>query len=365
MIKRLFFVTALALGLCGSAWAQLTIDELVAEARLKQGPVAMRDRLGWDSTRKIIVRDTGVSLAGIRQQLDAADLVVVTSLEQALTHAEDAGAIIGYCNDELLAAAPRLTWVQIFSSGAERCLESSRIRSGEVVLTNMQKMSSPVIGEHAIALMLALARNLPQFAGAMAEGRWSRGPGFAGGMTTVAGKTMLVLGLGGIGTEVAKRGNALGMRVIGARNSSRQGPDFVDYVGLSDEMLTLAEQAQVVVNALPLTDATRGLIAAEFFAAMPQGSYFINVGRGATVSTGDLVKALSSGQLAGAGLDVTDPEPLPPDHALWSMDNVIITPHVSARGGDRQRHGLLVTDNIRRYIAGEALLNVVDPKKGY
>lgn len=365
MIQRLFFVTVLLLGLSGSAWAQLTIDELVAQAGLKQGPVAMRDRPGWDGTGKIIVRDIGVSLAGIQQHFDDANLVVVTSLEQALTHAEDAGAVIGYCNDELLAAAPRLTWVQIFSSGAERCLESSRIGNGEVVLTNMQKMSSPVIGEHAIALMLALGRNLPQFAGAMEQGRWSRGADHTGGMTTAAGKTLLVLGLGGIGTEVAKRGNALGMRVIGTRNSSRQGPDFVDYVGLSDEMLELAKQAQVVVNALPLTDATRGLIGAEFFAAMPQGSYFINVGRGATVNTDDLLKALSSGRLAGAGLDVTDPEPLPADHALWSMDNVIITPHVSGRGGDRQRHGLLMMENIRRYIAGEALLNVVDPNKGY
>jgi len=130
-------------------------------------------------------------------------------------------------------------------------------------------------------------------------------------------------------------------------------------------MLTLAEEAHIIVNALPLTDATRGLIDAEFFAATQNGSYFINVGRGGTVVTNDLVAALQSGRLAGAGLDVTDPEPLPPDHPLWELDKVIITPHVSARGSDRSRHMLLMMENIRRYIAGDALLNVVDPKKGY
>jgi phosphoglycerate dehydrogenase-like enzyme len=307
----------------------------------------------------------GVSLAELERHHGDADFIIVASPEEALAHAADAGAIIGYCNDELLAATTALTWVQIFSSGAERCLASPKLGSGEVVLTNMQKMSSPTIGEHAVAMMLSLTRNLPQFARRMDEGQWARGSDFTSDMSTVYGKTLLVIGLGGIGTEVARRADALGMRVIATRNSSRQGPEFVDYVGLSHELLDLAAEAHVIVNALPLTEATRGLIEANFFDTMQPGSYFINVGRGATVNTDDLLAALHSGQLAGAGLDVTDPEPLPSDHPLWRLDNVIITPHVSSRGSDRQRHRLVMMDNLRRYIAGEALLNVVDPKRGY
>ena len=132
-------------------------------------------------------------------------------------------------------------------------------------------------------------------------------------------------------------------------------------------MLSLAQEADVIVNALPLTDKTRGLLGEEFFAAAAQthAPYFINVGRGATVDTDALLAALQEGQLAGAGLDVTDPEPLPPEHGLWQAENVIITPHVSGRGGDRNRARLLVLENIRRYLAGDALLNVVDARRGY
>ena len=185
-------------------------------------------------------------------------------------------------------------------------------------------------------------------------------------MTTVDGKTMLVIGLGGIGTEIARRGAALGMRVVATRNSSRSGPEFVDYVGLTGEMLDLAKDADVIVNALPLTDDTRGLLGDDFFAVeFASPPYFINVGRGATVDTEALLEALQAGRIAGAGLDVTDPEPLPSDHALWRQPNVIITPHGSARGGDRRRHNLGIAENLRRYLAGDALLNVVDPQRGY
>ncbi|MGB5625016.1 MAG: D-2-hydroxyacid dehydrogenase [Woeseiaceae bacterium] len=365
-MKRIFlFVAAVLIGLTTSTRAQPEIAELIQQSDLKEGSLAVREMPSWDASRTILVRDIDVQMSDMLSRYGDANIVVVTSVEDAMSRARNAGAIIGYCDDELLAAATALTWVQIFSSGAERCLDSPKLASGEVVLTNMQKMSAPTIAEHAVALMLTLTRNLPQFARSMDEGRWSRGPGYTAGMSTVSGKTLLVIGLGGIGTEVAKRGEALGMRVIATRNSSRDAPPFVSYVGLSDEMLTLAEEAHIILNALPLTDATRGLIDADFFAATQDNSYFINIGRGATVVTDDLVAALQSGRLAGAGLDVTDPEPLPSDHTLWGLDNVIITPHVSARGSDRSRHMLLMMENIRRYIAGDALLNVVDPKKGY
>jgi phosphoglycerate dehydrogenase-like enzyme len=239
------------------------------------------------------------------------------------------------------------------------------VANGDVVMTNMQKMSSPVIAEHAIAMMLSLARNLPRFVNAMADADWAARDELTSEMTSIAGKKLLVAGLGGIGMEVARLGHALGMSVSGTRNSSRDGPDFVKYVGLSHELHDLASKADVIVNALPLTDGTRGLFDAEFFAAAKPGAIFVNVGRGQTVVTADLNAALVSGQISAAGLDVTDPEPLPAGHMLWQRDDVIITPHVAGSGGERERHAVLLRENLRRYIAGDRLLNVVDPAKGY
>jgi phosphoglycerate dehydrogenase-like enzyme len=326
----------------------------------------MRDTDGWDKSRKIIVQDRGVSLAELEERFPDASFVVVSSSREALAHVAEAGAVVGFCRADILSAAPHVTWVQIFSAGAERCLAVEEASRESLVLTNMQKMSSPVIAEHAIAMLFALTRNLPAFIGDMEKGTWNRGANRTESMTTIEGKTMLVIGLGGIGTEIARRGAALGMRVVGTRNSSREGPDFVDYVGLSDEMGDLAKEADVIVNALPLTPQTRGLLGAEFFGAeLPRKPFFINVGRGATVDSQALLAALQAGWIAGAGLDVTDPEPLPPGHALWQQENVVITPHVSGRGSDRRRSRLLWLENVRRYLAGDALLNVVDPARGY
>ena len=182
----------------------------------------------------------------------------------------------------------------------------------------------------------------------------------------VEGKTLLVVGLGGIGTEVAKRAHALGMHVIATRNSRREGPDYVEYVGLADEYRALAARADVIVNATPLTPETRGMFDAQFFDAMKDDAYFINIGRGESVVTAALIAALEQHKIGGAGLDVTDPEPLPPGHPLWGMRNVIITPHIATSSDIRDERTLvLVAENVRRYIRGDALLSVVDLAAGY
>lgn len=349
-----------------AATAEISIENLVRDAGLREGPVAVRDMPQWQGARKILV--LGVSeddFALLQAAMPDSELIHAASVDDALGKVSDVDAIVGSCNARLVDAAERLTWIQIFWAGAERCLAVPRIRSGEIMLTNMQKMSAPVIGEHAVAMALALARGLAGYAKDMQSGKLFATRGESRGMVTLSGKTMLVVGLGGIGTEAAKRGSALGMRVLGTRNSSREGPAFVDYVGLSDEMHELAGQADVIVNALPITPATRGLMDEDFFAATKPGAIFINVGRGATVDTDALLEALQQGKISGAGLDVTDPEPLPEDHPLWQLKNVIITPHVSGRGGERERHFVLLRENLRRYAAGEALLNVVDPERGY
>ncbi len=169
-----------------------------------------------------------------------------------------------------------------------------------------------------------------------------------------------------IGSETAKRGHGLDMKVIATRNSRREGPDYVSYVGLADELLTLTAQADVIINTVPLTTKTTGMFNRRFFKAMKTTAYFINVARGKSVVTDDLIAALDAGELAGAGLDVTDPEPLPPDHPLWDQPRVIITPHVAHRSESlRERIWQVAKENLRRYIAGEKLLSQVNVERGY
>jgi phosphoglycerate dehydrogenase-like enzyme len=156
------------------------------------------------------------------------------------------------------------------------------------------------------------------------------------------------------------------MRVTATRASGRSGPDYVSYVGLPDELPKLAKEADFIVNCAPLTPQTTGIFDSAFFAALRPGTYFISVGRGRSTVTADLIAALSSGHLAGAGLDVVDPEPLPADSPLWHLPNVIITPHVSAQTAvSREQRNLVLVENLRRYAAGEPMLSVVDIERGY
>ncbi|MGI9272694.1 MAG: D-2-hydroxyacid dehydrogenase [Woeseiaceae bacterium] len=363
---KLLATVAVAIVFAAAANAQSDLENLIEQTGIEAGPVAMRDVPGWKAPKKILVYgafDIDEELQGIAPGIE---FIPARSEADAMAAAADVDAIIGRCSNDLVNAAARATWVQVTSAGVERCMATTRIMNGQVILSNMQKMSSPVIAEHVTAMTLALARSLPQFINAMETGAWLKRQGnVTQSMQSVGGKTMLVVGLGGIGTEVARRAAALDMRVVGTRRSSREGPDFVDYVGLSDELLDLAAEADFIVNALPLTAETTGIFDAEFFRVAKTGAHFINVGRGKSVVTDDLVAALRSGQIAGAALDVSEPEPLPADHPLWQMHNVIITPHVAGNGGNRIRHMIVLRENLRRFAAGEALLNVVDPELGY
>ena len=263
--------------------------------------------------------------------------------------------------------APGAAWVQSYSAGVENCLAHPAASKSEFVMTNTSGAASEEIAEHAIAMMMSFSRSLHVYRDAQKQSKWPGGLfGRIGSIRTVAGKTMLVLGLGSIGKEVAKRAKALGMNVLATRNSSREGPEYVDYVGLSDETLGLAARADVIVNALPMTPKTKGLVDAEFFVAMKNDALIISIGRGGTMVTDDLVAALNDGELAGAALDVTEPEPLPAGHPLWTMGNVILTPHIAGWGSNgQQRAAMLFFENLRRYQAGEPLLNQVTVTAGY
>jgi phosphoglycerate dehydrogenase-like enzyme len=344
------------------------VANMVKTLGIRESATPMREMPGWTVPQKVVVRlDTPERLPALQAVAPGVDLVAVFSADEAVAAVSDAQVLIGFCSDELVSAAPELIWVQVFSAGVERCVSSPAMQSGNKILTNGQRIASPALAEHAIAMMMALIRGLDVYHDNQLKGTWQRNVSLGSGeFMELEGRTVLVVGLGGIGTQTARRAHALGMRVTATRNSSREGPPYVDYVGLSDELHGLATQADVVINTAPLTTQTRGMFDAKFFSAMKPTAYFISVGRGASTVTADLISALESGEIAGAGLDVTDPEPLPEGHPLWSAPRVIISPHTAARSDkSRDRLYLLVQENLRRYVAGEPLLSVVDIERGY
>ena len=343
------------------------IAALVGQLGLVESPTPVRDRPGWKPPTKVLVWAVEPELMPQLQSVaPGVELLAARDAAEGAKLAAGADAAIGFCTPEVLAAGTGIRWIQSFSAGVERCVAIPALRERDILLTNMQRVAAPVMAEHVLAMMLAFARGLDFYIPERAAASWTRELPPPAKMLTLEGKTVLVVGLGGIGTEVAKRAHALGMRVIATRASGREGPPYVAYVGLPDELRKLAAQADFVVNTVPLTPATTRLFDAAFFAAMKPRGYFFNVGRGQSVVQDDLVAALRSGHLAGAGLDVTDPEPLPKSSPLWQLPNVIITPHVSAASdvGDAARFAI-VRENLRRYVAGEKMLSVVDVAKGY
>jgi phosphoglycerate dehydrogenase-like enzyme len=340
---------------------------LIAELGLKESATAMSDRPGWTPPKKVVIPAADAErLAWMQAAAPGVTLLPAKDRAEAARLAADADAVIGFCTPEVLAAGARIRWMQLLYAGVERCVGIPGFPERAIVLTNMQKIAGPVMSEHVLAFMFGLTRGLAAYVPLQPRGEWKDDAVPTERMWSVEGRTMLVVGLGGIGTEVARRAHALGMNVIATRNSGTDGPPFVSEVGLSGDLHRFAGRADVIVNALPLNAKTRGVFDKAFFDAAKRGALFINVGRGATVVTGDLVAALHDGRIGGAGLDVTDPEPLPPDHPLWRAPNVLITPHVAAEidTGDGPRW-LIARENLRRYAGGGKLLSEVDVKRGY
>ena len=344
--------------------------ELIDSLSLRESPEPIRNHPRWAKPRKVVVayRSTvGESaaefLAGIEAVAGDAEVVLFEPFGPELDLIADADVFIGFCRPRILNQLENLRWIHTYLVGVDRCLSDPGVRKMDFIMSNNQRVSGPSIAELAITMTLMLSRKLHYYQEQQDQQRWARTAELS---TDLSGKTLLILGLGGIGTETARRASALGMRVIATRNSSRKGPEFVDKVGLADEMYEFAGEADFVVNALPLTDKTNGVIDRRFFDALRPGAYYISVGRGKTTVTDDLVAALNDGTLAGAGLDVTDPEPLPSDHPLWVAKNVVITPHIAGRNFDSvQRTLIIARENLRRYVLGEKLLSVVDVERGY
>jgi D-2-hydroxyacid dehydrogenase (NADP+) len=275
---------------------------------------------------------------------------------------EDADVFFGWPTDTAIAAGRNLRWIHLLGAGADG-FDPQPVAQRGILLTNSRGVGAPNIAEHVLAMMFSFSRALHVLARAQRDQVWSKGHQMP--LFELSGQTIGIIGLGAIGQALASKAGALGMRVLGARHSAEPVPG-VERVYTSAELPQLAGQVDHLVACLPGTRESAGLIDQKVFSAMKPGSYFYNVGRGSTIVTDDLLQALDRGVIAGAGLDVVDPEPLPPGHPLWHQPNVIMTSHTA--GNTEQywdRGAALFENNLRRYRAGEPLLNQVDPRKGY
>ncbi|MEY4939367.1 MAG: hypothetical protein RIQ93_1102 [Verrucomicrobiota bacterium] len=286
----------------------------------------------------------------------------------ALARAGEAQGIDSrFATADFIKGAPKLAWIQAMMAGVDRLVAIEPLAKNDaIVLTNFRGVHGPAIADHAMAMLLSLTRDLRFYAGHQTQKKWAKSESATRRPVALDGLTMLVVGLGGIGSEVAQRANGFGMRVIGTRRSNTPSPAYIQKVGLSNDLMSMLPEADVVAICVPLTPETQGMINQAAFATMKKGAYLINVARGPIVDSAALVEALKSGHLAGACLDVTDPEPLPASSPLWEMPNVVITPHVAPNAEvTEQRSWTLLRENIRRFGAGEPLLNVVDKVAGY
>ncbi|MFO0958401.1 MAG: D-2-hydroxyacid dehydrogenase [Isosphaeraceae bacterium] len=318
----------------------------------------------WASGRKgptILIPSTPAEqLADLKSAAPEAEFVVCPNNAAALAAAPNADASYGFISRDLIRAGKALKWVQQPSAGVETIVDIPELRDSGIVLTNMQRVFGPPIADQALAYMLAFTRGLNDF---VVRKEWARPKEAV--FEELAGKTIVIVGLGGIGSEIARRCHAFGMKVLGTDPKVLDAPPGVLEIHRPGSLASLLPRADVLASAVPLTPETRKLIGGAELALLRPGALLINVSRGGVVDTEALVSALRSKQVAAAGLDVTDPEPLPKDHPLWSL-NTIITPHTAGQspGSDRRRHEVF-RENVRRFADGLMLLNVVDKKAGY
>jgi len=291
-------------------------------------------------------------------------LVVTTNRAEIESLLDEIEIAAGRFPRDLLSKARNLRWLQQWSAGADWLLRYPQAASGEWVLTNASGVHAIPISEHILALMLAFARQLNEVMRAQVRHEW-KPPGWQR-VFELADKTMLLIGVGAIGARTARLASALGMHVLGVRRRPTDNVPGVEAMFGPEQLLDLLPQADFVVLTVPLTHQTRGMIGEQELRAMKPTAYIINIGRGGTIQESALIRALQEGWIAGAGLDVFENEPLPADSPLWDMSNVIITPHYAGSTPHYNERALaILLDNLRRYRAGEPLLNVVDKAAGY
>ena len=318
-----------------------------------------------------------------RLRAAAPTLTVVNARTAEVAFAEMAGAdaFFGKLTPELLASARHLRWVQSPTASLEHYLFPALIEH-PCQLTNMRGLFSDVIADHVMGYVLCFARNLHLYLRQQQRGEWApaggeparqgfaTGPGYVTAIDRahfhLADCTLGVVGVGSIGAEVCRRASAFGMRLLGVDPFARSVSGVLDDVWPPERLDDLLANSDFVVIAAPHTPETVKLFRRAQFARMKRSAYLINIGRGVIVDLTDLSAALDAGEIAGAALDVFEVEPLPPEHPLWRRDNVVLTPHVAAMSPRiAERHLATLVENVRRFAAGEELLNLVDKRRWF
>ena len=332
---------------------------------------------GWTAPKELLVLvDKPERTAWLQQAMPKGVKVVgVRSAADASAHLAQADALVMLpCRPELAEKAPRVKWMHIGSGGTDQCLVIPRIAQGRILVTNGQKVKNTVLAEMAMGYVFALARSID--VGVRNQQLEDLNAPHGRPAKQLEGSTLLVVGLGGAGTEIARIGHSLGMKVIATRNSSREGPDFVSYVGLADETPKLVSDADVVVICAPLTPATRGLFNAAMFARMKKDAMLVNWTRAEITVPEDLAAALKSGTIGSAALNWATAEPLPKTHPLWGAPNLILAPWAGTGGGAEankanqseaavEARWVVIRENMRRFATGEKLYSVFDLERGY
>jgi D-2-hydroxyacid dehydrogenase (NADP+) len=318
-------------------------------------------------TKKILLQSDEAALLKELQSASPKATIVPVTDKNMMQEIRDADAFIGSITPEEVRAGKKLQWVQVMSAGVEGVLHlaaSHDLRDSNIVLTNNQIVQGPEIADHAMALLLMLTRHLYTFYSHKQQELWQPPRPYPG--VELNGRTAVIIGVGGIGTQIAFRAWAHGMTVIGVDPEDMPYMPVIKQVVKPDQLDGVLPEADVVFISAPHTSLSHKMMGARQFELMKKDSYFVAVSRGGIYDMNALVKALETKRLAGAGVDVTDPEPLPKGHPLWKFENVIITPHIAGRSDkDRARMVGTVKENIARFVEGKPLINVVDKQKGY
>jgi phosphoglycerate dehydrogenase-like enzyme len=291
---------------------------------------------------------------------DENTVVFPRSEEELIKQGADAEVFYGFCHEDLFPQLPNVKWIQSLSAGMDRHLYPA-LRESDVVLTNAAGMYASHAAEQAFALLLGLTRGIKHFALNQPKHEW-RGTQ----VIEIGGWTLGIIGMGGFGTHMATRGKGFDMYVIAVDAYRMDKPDTVDELMPIDQLPDLMRRSDVVMVGCPLTQETYHLINAENLTLMKPTAYLVNVARGPIIDEPALIDILEQGKIAGAGLDVTEVEPLAKNSPLWDLDNVIISPHVA--GGSQHRPRRIIEffcDNLRRYMNNEPLKNVVRKQLGF
>ena len=298
----------------------------------------------------------------IRAIAEDIELINPASREAALEEMPEVEVIFGGMTKDMFLRSEKLRWVQTWGAGVDGIL-SPEFFASEIILTSAKGTVGVHLAEQAMALLLGLTRGI---AHAVRTTNWDQRMPIRNASWELIDRTMGIVGLGGTGKDLALRASGFGMRILAVDPEDAQKPDCVESCWKMDRFYDLLEASDVVSVCAPLTPETEGMFNRQAFEKMQNHALLINVTRGKIVDEVSLMEALEQGEIGGAGLDVTPQEPLPENHPLWNMDNVIITPHVAGGSPNRQDRVVnLFCENLQRLRTGKPLLSVIDKEKGY